>query len=160
MNKFPIITLSLYQGKFITVVHCQRTIFGKLKRNCFLNHILFVPHAVLDKVGNELTDPQNIILAYRNEMFHWLQKRLIRANLKNYESAMNQLCRHRLHKARTTHSPDFSLSEVRNAISELKEGRCIDPTGFVRNIYKSRYWTCAVYRDDAKYDKEKVASSI
>ena len=94
-----------------------------------------VPHAVLDNVGNELTDPQNIILAYRNEMFHRLQKRLIRANLKDYESAMNQLCRHRLHKARTNHSPDFSLSEVRNAISELKEGRCIDPTGFVREIF-------------------------
>ena len=48
---------------------------------------------------------------------------------------MNQFCRHRLHKARTTHSPDFSLSEVRNATSELKEGRCIDPTGFVSEIF-------------------------
>ena len=54
---------------------------------------------------------------------------------QDYESAMNQLCRHRLHKARTTHSPDFSLSEVQNAISELKEGRCVDPTGFVREIF-------------------------
>ena len=93
-------------------------------------------------------------------MFHRLQKRLIRANLKDYESAMNQLCRHGLHKARTAHSTDLFLNEVRNAISELKEGRCIDPTGFVTNIYKSRYWTCAVYCDDAKYDKEKVVSSI
>ena len=40
-----------------------------------------------------------------------------------------------MHKARTTHSPDCSLSEVRNAISELKEGRRIDPTGFVREIF-------------------------
>ena len=48
---------------------------------------------------------------------------------------MNQLCRHKLHKARTTHSPDFCLSEVRNTISELKEGRCIDPTGFVSQIF-------------------------
>ena len=108
--------------------------FWKIEKKFFINHILF-PHAVLDKVGNELTDPQNIILAYGNEMFHQLQKRLIRANLKDYESAMNQLCRHRLHKARTTHSPDFSLSGVRNAISELKEGRCIDPTRFVRKIF-------------------------
>ena len=81
-----------------------------------------VPHAVLDKLGNELTDPQNIILPYRNEMFHQLQKRMSRANLKDYECAMNQLCRHKLHKARSTHSPDFSLSEVRDAISELEEG--------------------------------------
>ena len=108
--------------------------FWKIKKKLFpKSHS--VPHAVLNKVGNELTDPQNIILAYGNEMFHRLQKRLIRGNLKDYESAMNQLCRHRLHKARTAHSPDFSLSEGRNAISELKEGRCIDPTGFVREIF-------------------------
>ena len=48
---------------------------------------------------------------------------------------MNQLCRHRLRKAISTHSPAFSLSEVQDAISELKEGRCIDPTGFVRDIF-------------------------
>ena len=63
------------------------------------------------------------------------RKGLIRANLKDYESAINQLCRHRLHKARSAHSPDFSLSEVRDAIPELKEGRRIDPTGFVREIF-------------------------
>ena len=108
--------------------------FWKIKKKLF-SKSHSVPHAVLDKVGNELTDPQNIILAYRNEMFHRLQKRLFRTNLKDYESAMNRLCRHRLHKARTIHSPDFSLSEVRNAISELKEGRCIDPIGFVREIF-------------------------
>ena len=39
------------------------------------------------------------------------------------------------------HSHDFSLSEanssceVRDAISELKEGKCIDPAGFVRDIF-------------------------
>ena len=87
------------------------------------------PHAVLDKLENELTDPQNIILAYRNEMLHRLQKRLIKVDLKDYESAMNQLCRHRFRKARSNHSSDISLSEVQDAISELKEGRCIDPTG-------------------------------
>ena len=86
---------------------------------------------VLDEYGNELTDPHIIILAYRS-LSHRLQ---IRTDLKGYESTMNQLCRHRLHKARTNHSPDFSLSDVRNAISELKEGTCIDPNGFVREIF-------------------------
>ena len=90
-----------------------------------------VPHAVLDELGNELTDPQNIILIYRNEMFRRLQRRLILQSkiFKDYESAINQLCKHRLSKA--TSNPDFSLSEVQDAISELKERRCIDSTGFV-----------------------------
>ena len=109
----------LVSGKIDNSGTLSKNDFWKIKKKLFpKSHS--VPHAVLDKVGNELTDPQNIILAYRNEMFHRLQKRLIRANLKDYESAMNQLCRHRLHKAKTTQSPDFSLSEVRNAISELK----------------------------------------
>ena len=97
-----------------------------------------VQHAVLDKLGNELTNPHDISFAYRNEMFHQLRKRLIRANLKDYERAINQLCRHRLHKTRSIHSPIFFFGgggEVQDAISELKEGRCIDQTGFVREIF-------------------------
>ena len=56
------------------------------------------------------------------------KKKLIKADLEDYESAINQLCGHRLRKARSIHSPDLSLSEVQDTISELKEGRCIEPT--------------------------------
>ena len=123
----------LVSGKIDNSGTLSKNDFWKIKKKLFPKS-QSVPHAVLDKLGNELTDPQNIILTYRNQMFHWLQKRLIRAYLKDYESAVNQLCRHTLCKASSTHSPDFSLSEVQDAISELKEGRCIDPTGFVREI--------------------------
>ena len=54
--------------------------FWKIKKKLFPKS-QSVPHAVLDKLGNELTDPQNIIFAYRNEMFHLSQKRLIKADL-------------------------------------------------------------------------------
>ena len=93
---------SLYQEKLNSGTLSKKD-FWKIKKKLFPKSQP-VPHAVLDKLGNELTVPQNIILAYNNEMFYRLQKRLIRANLKDYESAMNQLCRHRLHKARSTHS--------------------------------------------------------
>ena len=55
--------------------------FWKIKKKLFPKS-----HAVLDKLGNELTE--NFTLAYRKEMLHRLQKRLIRADLKDYESAM------------------------------------------------------------------------
>ena len=33
-------------------------------------------------------------------------------------------------------SPDFSLDEIKHVASELKTGRCMDPTGLVREVSK------------------------
>ena len=80
----------LVSGKIDNSGTLSKKDFWKIKKKLFPKS-QSVPHAVLDKLENELTDPQNIILAYRNEMFHWLQKRLIRANLKDYESTESAL---------------------------------------------------------------------
>ena len=77
----------LVSGKIDNSGTLRKNDFWKIKKKLFPKS-QSVPHAVLDKLGNELPVPQNIILAYRNEMFHRLQKRLIRANLKVYESAL------------------------------------------------------------------------
>ena len=37
-----------------------------------------IPHSVLDKSDNHITDPNNIITAYRNEFQHRIRKRDIR----------------------------------------------------------------------------------
>ena len=107
----------LVSGRIDNSGTISKNSFWKIRKKLFPKS-QSVPHAVLDKLGNDVTDPQKIILAYCNEMFHRLQKRFIRANLKDYESAMNQLCRHRLHKARTTHSP---LREIRSWVFLIQE---------------------------------------
>ena len=33
-------------------------------------------------------------------------------------------------------SPDFTVQELSKAISELKHGKCTDPHGFTREIFK------------------------
>ena len=33
-------------------------------------------------------------------------------------------------------SPDFTMQELSKAISELKNGKCTDPHGFTREIFK------------------------
>ena len=88
-EKFPILT-KLVSGKIDNYGTLSKNDFRKMKKKLFPKS-QSVPHAVLDKLGNELTDAQNIILEYRNvyEMCYRLQKRLIRENLKDYESAMN-----------------------------------------------------------------------
>ena len=34
-------------------------------------------------------------------------------------------------------NPDASLDEIKRAVSELKTGRCMDPTGLIREVFKT-----------------------
>ena len=68
-------------------------------------------------------------------MIHRLRKRLIKSDLKEFEGVVNDLCRQRLQKAKLKISAEFTLKEVQCAIEELKIGKCIDPMGFVRELF-------------------------
>ena len=93
------------------------------------------PHSVLDKSGNHITDPNNIMTAHRNEFQHRLRKRDIKDELKQYETIQNNLCKIRLISCQDNCSPDFTLTEVRQAVSELKSGKCVDPMGYIREVF-------------------------
>ena len=108
--------------------------FWKVKKKLFTKSVQ-IPHSVMDQSGNVLTDSQNIILEYCNEMTHRLRKRLIRSDLKEFEGVVNDLCRQRLQKAKLKISAEFTLKEVQCAIQELKTGKCIDPMGFARELF-------------------------
>ena len=89
--------------------------FWKAKKKLFQKSVQ-IPHSLLDQSGNVLTDSQNIIPEYRNEMIHRLRKRLIRSDLKEFEGVVNDLCRQRLQKAKLK----MSAEEVQCAIQEFK----------------------------------------
>ena len=94
-----------------------------------------IPHSVLDKSDNHITDPNNIMIAYRNEFQRRLRKRDIKDELKQYEAIQNNLCKIRLIACQDNCSPDFTLTEVRQAVSELKSGKCVDPMGYIREVF-------------------------
>ena len=94
-----------------------------------------IRHSVLDKSGNHITDPNNIMTAYRNEFQHRLTKRDIKDELKQYEAIQNNLCKIRLIACQENCSPDFTLTEVRHSVSELKSGKCVDPMGYIREVF-------------------------
>ena len=71
-----------------------------------------------------------------SEFTHRLRTRKIDDQLKVYENMQNQLCKLRLLKSRTRTSPEFTLGEVDKAIRELKNGKSVDPTGLVREVFK------------------------
>ena len=55
--------------------------------------------------------------------------------LKWYESFQNRLCQFSIKVCKSSISPNFSLDEVKQAVSELKLGRSADPTAMVREIF-------------------------
>ena len=65
-----------------------------------------------------------------------LRQQEIPQNLKDYENARNFLCHWRLKICQGNVSPDFTMQELSKAISELKNGKCTDPHGFTREIFK------------------------
>ena len=94
-----------------------------------------IPHSLLDKSGNQFTDPNNIMTAYRNEFQHRLRKRDIKDELKQYEAIQNNLCKIRIIACQDNCSPDFTLTEVRQAFSELKSGKCVALMGYIREVF-------------------------
>ena len=91
---------------------------------------------VLDKYGNEVTDICNIQNAYLDEFRYHLWQREIPQNHKDYENIQNLLCHLRLKICQGNVTPDSTMQELSKAISELKNGKCTDPHGFTREIFK------------------------
>ena len=109
--------------------------FWKLKK-VLAPKSISIPHSIIDSFGNEITDQTNIRNEYKNEFTHRLRTRVIDDQLKVHENMQNQLCKLRLLKRRTRASPDFTVEEVDQAIRELKNGKSVDPTGLVRELFK------------------------
>ena len=95
-----------------------------------------IPHSVLDRHDNLLTDSITVKNEYRTEFQYRLRQREIRSDLKRYESLQNRLCQLRIKACRNSISPNVLLDEVKQAVGELKLGRSADPTGMVREIFK------------------------
>ena len=71
-----------------------------------------------------------------DEFRYRLRQREIPQNLKDHENIQNLLCHLRLKICQGNMSPDFTMQELSNAISELKNGKCTGPNGFTREIFK------------------------
>ena len=94
-----------------------------------------VPHCIVDNFGNEITDEGSICEEYRREFIHRLRKREIEDDLKDYELLNNTLCKTILQNAKSNISSEFTLQELGDVLKELKRGKCMDPAGFIREMF-------------------------
>ena len=92
---------------------------------------------MIDIHDNEISDPLNIKQEYHREFQHRLRKRDVMPELERYESIQNKLCMARIKASEKVRSADFSFDEIKHAVSELKSGRCMDPTGLIREVFKT-----------------------
>ena len=113
----------------------DRQNYWKLKR-VLAPKSLEIPHVIEGAHGNLITDLVNINDEYRNKFRHRLRKRKICDHLSWYESFQNNLCMLQIYASKTKVSPDFTMDEVKTAVHELKTGKCMDPLGLVREVFK------------------------
>ena len=71
----------------------------------------------------------------RREFIHRLRKREIEDDLKDCELLNNTLCRTILQNAKSNISSEFTLQELGDVLKELKRGKCMDPAGFIREMF-------------------------
>ena len=90
---------------------------------------------MVDSFGNEITDENSIRQEYKNEFKFRLRKRSIAEELKDYENLNNLLCGAVLQNSKGNSSPEFTMEEMEVVLKELKTGKCIDPLGFVREMF-------------------------
>ena len=108
--------------------------FWRLKKTLAPKSIS-IPHSVMNSFGNEVTDPDNIVNEFRSEFQHRLRIREPQDHIKGYELLHNTLCDLRLQNCTAAKSPDFTITELKAALGELKSGKCADSSGFVREIF-------------------------
>ena len=94
-----------------------------------------VPHCIVDNFGNEITDEGSICEEYRREFIPRLRKHEIEDDLKDYELLNNALCKTILQNAKSNISSEFTLQELGDVLKELKRGKCMDPAGFIREMF-------------------------
>ena len=107
--------------------------FWRLKKTLAPKSIS-IPHSVMNSFGNEVTDPENIINEFHSEFQHRLPIREPQDHIKGYELLHNTLCDLRLQNCAATESADFTVTELKTVLGELKGGKCADSSGFIREI--------------------------
>ena len=95
-----------------------------------------IPHCILDRKGNEITDRKNIRSQFQTEFLYRLRQREPKEHIKCHGTLQNDLCMLWIENFRKVKSNDFPESELESAIRSLKNGKSGDTLGYIREILK------------------------
>ena len=91
--------------------------FWKLKR-ILVPKSPNLPHSILDHVGNDISDVNNIVNQYQNEFVHRLRKREIKGTPRGFEKLQNSLSLSGLQSCKDIISSDFTMDELNQVINK------------------------------------------
>ena len=90
-------------------------------------------------VMNQLiTNPSELKELYLSSFIYRLRHRPTQPGFEDVLDTQNEVFKMRLELSKRTKSPDWSLNDLEKAIKSLKSGKCRDPEGLIKEIFKEK----------------------
>ena len=83
-----------------------------------------------------ITNPAELKELYLQTFKHRLRHRPPQPGFENYLEIQNDLFKLRLELAKQNKSPPWVMQDLEDAIKDLKTGKCRDPEGMIREVFK------------------------
>ena len=90
---------------------------------------------MMDSKGNLLTDETLILEAAQTEHTNRLLPNECKEEINNYIHDINKLCETRLQSTLRNRTKDWEMSDLKEALKELKKNKSTDPLGYINELF-------------------------
>ena len=132
---------------------CKKKFFPKIKPS--------LPVGKLNLKKQLVTNPEELKKLYLETFKHRLRHRPVQPGYEALFEKQEELFKLRLEKAKTEKTPPWTMKNLEKALKSLKNGKCRDPAGLIREMFKEE-----VIGEDLKnsmlllYNKIKATGTI
>ena len=83
-----------------------------------------------------ITNPEELKQLYLDTFKYRLRQRPVKSDSKSYLDLQENLFKLRLDLSKMKKTPDWKMSDLEDALNKLKNGKCPDPEGLIRELFK------------------------
>ena len=106
----------------------KRKLFPKIKPN--------LPVGKKNLKKQLITNSEELKELYLNTFKHRLRHRPAQPGWEEFVDLQEELFKLRLEMAKNNKSPQWTMNDLDEALKSLKEGKCRDPEGLIRQLFK------------------------
>ena len=107
----------------------------KMKKKYFPKLKPTLPVAKKNLKGQLITNPEELKDLYLNTFKHRLRHRPVQPGYEEVLNIQEELFKMRLELAKTKKTQPWTMTDLENALKQLKTGKCRDPEGLIREIF-------------------------
>ena len=108
----------------------------KLKKKYFPKIKPSLPAGKKNMKGQLITNPAELKELYLQTFKHRLRQRKAQPGFEEFLKHQEELFKMRLELAKEEKTPPWEMSDLEEVLKELKSGKCRDPEGIIRDIFK------------------------